>query len=100
MRISLSADGRSYVIDSAVPLEVGGDLCINPPDNHNELICEAVQVSAFEINADAGDDYVRVSHHISIPVTMRGGPGHDTLIGGSGDDKLNGGGRTGPAGRP
>lgn len=91
MKISLTADGRSYVIDSLVPLEVGGDVCVNPADNHNELICDAVRVSAFEINAAGGDDYARVSRQIKVPVSMRGGPGHDTLIGGSGDDKLNGG---------
>lgn len=91
MRISLSEDGRTYVIDSAVPLEVGGDLCVNPPDNHNELFCDASRVSAFEVNADAGNDFVRVSRHISIPATLRGGAGEDVLIGGSGDDKLVGG---------
>jgi Ca2+-binding RTX toxin-like protein len=91
MKVGLTPDGRNYVIDSVVQLEVGGDVCVNPPENHNELICEAVKVSAFEVNADGGDDYVRVSRHVTIPVTMRGGPGRDTLIGGAGDDKLNGG---------
>lgn len=91
MRIWLSADGRDYVIDSSGPLEVGGDVCENPPENPNELICQAVQVSAFEVNADGGDDKVVVSHQITIPVTMRGGSGHDILVGGSGDDKLYGG---------
>lgn len=91
IRIWLSSDGRSYVIDSSVPLEVGGSVCENPPENQNELICQAVQVSAFEVNADGGDDKVVVSHQITIPVTMRGGPGHDILVGGSGPDKLFGG---------
>ncbi len=91
MRITLSADGRSYVIDSSVPLEVGGNVCENPPENQNELICQAVQVSAFEVNADGGDDRVVVSHLISVPVTMRGGSGDDVLVGGSGPDKLSGG---------
>lgn len=91
MRIWLTPDGRNFVIDSAVPLEVGGDVCVNPPDNHNELLCEAVKVSAFEVNAGGGDDYVRVSRSIELPVTMRGGAGHDILVGGSGDDKLSGG---------
>jgi Ca2+-binding RTX toxin-like protein len=91
MRIWMTPDGRNYVVDSAVPLEVGGDVCANPPDNHNELVCETVKVSAFEVNADGGDDYVRVSRDISLPVTMRGGSGRDTLIGGAGGDKLIGG---------
>jgi Ca2+-binding RTX toxin-like protein len=91
IRISLSSDGRSYVIDSIVPLEVGGTVCENPPDNGSELICQAVHVSAFEVNAAGGNDFVRVSGKVTVPVTMRGGPGHDVLIGGGGSDKLNGG---------
>jgi RTX calcium-binding nonapeptide repeat (4 copies) len=91
MRIWLTPDGRTYVIDSVVPLEVGGTLCENPPGNPNELLCQAVQVAAFEVNAAAGDDQVRVAPEIRLPVEMRGGPGRDTLVGGSGDDDLFGG---------
>jgi Ca2+-binding RTX toxin-like protein len=91
IHIWLTPDGRSYVIDSIVPLEVGGTVCQNPPGNPNELICQAVQVSGFEVNADAGDDQVRVASSVSIPVTMRGGSGRDLLAGGSGPDKLYGG---------
>lgn len=90
MRIWLTPDGRTYVIDSVVPLEVGGSVCQNAPGNPNELICQAVSVSAFEVNADGGDDEVRVAPEVKIPVTMRGGPGRDTLVGGSGPDKLSG----------
>jgi len=91
MRISLSEDGDSYVIDSSAPLEVGGDVCENPLGNSNELICQAVRVSAFEVNAAGGEDFVRVSRHIKVPTILRGGTGRDTLIGGSGPDKLIGG---------
>ena len=91
IHIWLTPDGRSYVIDSIVPLEVGGTICQNPPGNPNELICQAVQVSGFEVNAEAGDDQVRVASSVSIPVTMRGGAGRDLLAGGSGPDKLYGG---------
>jgi Ca2+-binding RTX toxin-like protein len=91
VRISLSEDGRSYVIDSSGPLELGSDICQNPPGNPNELICQAVRVSGFEVNASGGEDFVRVARHVKVSVTMRGGPGRDTLIGGAGDDKLIGG---------
>ena len=91
IHIWLTPDGRSYVIDSIVPLEVGGTVCQNPPETPNELVCGAVQVSGFEVNADAGDDQVRVASSVAIPVTMRGGPGRDLLAGGSGPDKLYGG---------
>jgi Ca2+-binding RTX toxin-like protein len=91
IHIWLTPDGRTYVIESIVPLEVGGTVCENPPDTPNELDCEAVRVSGFEVNADAGDDMVKVASSVSIPVTRRGGQGRDVLVGGSGPDRLYGG---------
>jgi Ca2+-binding RTX toxin-like protein len=91
IHIWLTPDGRTYVIESIVPLEVGGTVCENPPGTPNELDCQAARVSGFEVNADAGDDQVRVAPSVSIPVTLRGGAGNDTLVGGSGADRLYGG---------
>ncbi|HWM64852.1 MAG TPA: hypothetical protein VNP96_12800, partial [Solirubrobacterales bacterium] len=91
IQIWLTPEGREYVIDSIVPLEVGGSVCANPEGNPNELICPAPPIAGFEINADGGDDKVSVSKDIAIPVTMRGGPGRDVLLGGAGPDKLIGG---------
>jgi Ca2+-binding RTX toxin-like protein len=91
IHIWLTPDGYSYVIDSAVPLEVGGTVCENAPGNPNELVCKAPLVAGFEVNAGPGDDSVAVASTVTIPVTMRGGPGDDTLSGGSGADKLIGG---------
>lgn len=91
IHIWLTSDGRSYVIDSIVPLEVGGTICENPPGSANELICKAPQVAGFEVNGGGGNDTVTVSGAIAIPVTMRGGAGDDNLVGGSGPDKLIGG---------
>ena len=88
--IWLTPDGRTYVIDSIVPLEVGGTICQNAPGNPNELLCEAPLVAGFEMNADAGDDRVAVAKEVTVPLTVRGGPGRDVLIGGSGNDKLIG----------
>jgi hypothetical protein len=91
IHIWLTPDGRTYVIESIVPLEVGGTVCENPPGMPNELDCQAARVSGFEVNADAGDDQVRVAPSVAIPVTLRGGPGRDVLVGGSGADRLYGG---------
>ena len=91
IQIWLTPDGRTYVIDSIYPLEVGGTVCEHPSGNPNELICQAPQVSAFEFNAAGGDDRAKVSKDVRIPVTMRGGSGRDVLVGGSGQDKLFGG---------
>lgn len=89
--IWLTPDGRTYVIDSVVPLEVGGSICANAEGNPNELLCQAPMVAGFEMNADAGDDRVTVARNVTIPVTIRGGTGNDILTGGSGNDKLLGG---------
>jgi hypothetical protein len=91
IHIWLSADGRDYVIDSVVPLEVGGTVCAHPQGQPTELVCEAPAIGGFEVNADGGDDEVSVARNVSIPVTMRGGAGADILIGGAGSDKLIGG---------
>ena len=89
--IALSPDGRTYVIDSVVPLEVGGSVCWHPEAQPNELVCEAASIGGFEVNAGAGDDSVTVAREVPIPVTLRGGPGQDRLVGGAGGDKLVGG---------
>lgn len=89
--IWLTPDGRDYVIDSVVPLEVGGSVCTNPEGNPNELVCSAVKIASFEVNADGGDDRISVTNQVTIPVTMRGGSGDDILTGGRGPDKLIGG---------
>ncbi len=91
IHIWLTPDGRSYVIDSIVPLEVGWSGCVNPEGKPNELVCDAPSVGSFEVNAAGGDDTVEVSPSVAIPVTMRGGAGRDTLIGGGAPDMLVGG---------
>ncbi|HWB70163.1 MAG TPA: hypothetical protein VG518_09330 [Solirubrobacterales bacterium] len=89
--IQLSADGRTYTIDSIVPLEVGGSICTNPPETSTELVCQAASVGGFEVNAGIGDDSVTVGKTVPVPVTLRGGPGNDRLTGGAANDKLVGG---------
>lgn len=91
IHIWLSSDGRSYVIDSVAPLEVGGTVCEHSVGNPTELVCQAPLVAGFEVNAGSGDDSVAVSNAVTIPVTLRGGAGGDTLVGGGGPDKLIGG---------
>ncbi|HEU4392441.1 MAG TPA: hypothetical protein VFR04_02260 [Solirubrobacterales bacterium] len=91
IEIALSPDGRSYVIDSLAPLEVGSSVCSHPEGEPNRLVCEAMPIAGFEVNAGAGDDTVTVAREVPIPVTLRGGPGEDWLAGGGGGDKLVGG---------
>jgi Ca2+-binding RTX toxin-like protein len=89
--IRLSSDGEVYVIDSVVPLEVGGPICVNPPDKQTELICQAPAIASFEFNADGGDDAITIGRSVTIPILVRGGPGNDYVAGGGGDDRLLGG---------
>jgi Ca2+-binding RTX toxin-like protein len=89
--ISLSADGRNYLILSTVPLEVGGNLCEHPEEVPTELSCTAPAIAGFEVNSGGGGDSVFFTSDITVPVTVRGGVGNDRLYGGGGADKLVGG---------
>jgi Ca2+-binding RTX toxin-like protein len=89
--IELSADGRSYEIDSATPLEVGGTVCTHPEKRAEDLLCEAAPIAGFEINTGAGNDVVTLGKTVPVPATIRGGEGNDVLTGGAGPDKLIGG---------
>lgn len=91
LQISLSSDGREYVISSKVPLEAGGDLCAHPEERPEELVCRAPAIAGFEVNSGAGDDTVTLTSDIPIPATLRGGPGNDRLAGGGASDKIVGG---------
>jgi Ca2+-binding RTX toxin-like protein len=89
--ISLSPDGRSYVILSTIALEVGGDICSHPEEIPNELSCKATAIAGFEVNTAGGSDSVTFTSDIPVPVTIRGGPGNDKLSGGGAADKVIGG---------
>ncbi|HYP55603.1 MAG TPA: hypothetical protein VEQ41_04790 [Solirubrobacterales bacterium] len=91
IQITLSPDGRQYAIESIVPLEVGGEVCVHPDGVENELVCDAPRIASFEVNSGAGEDIVSVASTVPVPVTLRGGPGGDLLIGGGSADKLVGG---------
>jgi len=91
VRVWLSQDGRQYVIDSVVQLEVGGEVCEHPAEDPYQLVCDAPSIAGFEVNAGSGDDRIHVAASVKAPVTMRGGAGDDTLIGGSAADRLIGG---------
>ena len=89
--IELSADGRSYEIASATPLEVGGTVCTHPEKRAEALLCEASTIAGFEVNTGAGNDTVTLGRTVPVPATIRGGEGDDVLTGGVGNDKLIGG---------
>jgi Ca2+-binding RTX toxin-like protein len=89
--VSLSPDGREYLIVSTVELETGGDICSHPEEIPNELACEATAIAGFEVNGLGGADTVIFSSDIPAPVTIRGGGGRDRLMGGTAADKLLGG---------
>lgn len=91
IKIWLTPDGYSYVIDSAGPLEVGGTICQHPAGNPNELVCEAPPIAGFVVNCGSHDDSVVVSRRVQVPVSLRGGAGKDILLGGGGNDLILGG---------
>jgi len=91
IHIWLTPDGTEYAIDSKAPLEVGGSVCHNAPDNPNELLCQAPLVAGFVVSGGPEDDGVVVAGTVQVPTTLNGGPGRDLLQGGGGADKLVGG---------
>jgi Ca2+-binding RTX toxin-like protein len=92
LHVSLTPDGREYLIVSTDPLEVGGNLCTHPSEDvPNELLCKAPAIAGFEVNAGGGSDSVYFSSDVSVPVTIRGGDGADRLTGGGASDKIIGG---------
>jgi hypothetical protein len=100
VNISLSADGRTYVIRANGPLEVGSPACVVPPVDKTELICQATAINGFEINGGNDVDNEVIGKTVPVPATLRGGSSNDilvgggsadTLIGGPGDDRLYGG---------
>ena len=48
-------------------------------------------ITGVAINGGAGNDLIKVSNAITIPATLTGGAGNDTLRGGGGNDVLLGG---------
>jgi Ca2+-binding RTX toxin-like protein len=89
--VKLSQDGLYYLIDSLSPLEAGGGICTHEEGSMHELTCEAKPIGGFEANGGAGNDSVIISPKITIPATLRGGPGRDRLRAGGGADKIVGG---------
>jgi Ca2+-binding RTX toxin-like protein len=89
--IGVSPDGRQYTIESAAPLEVGGEICRHPEAAENKLLCEAAAIAGFEINGNGGADTITLAATVLVPATLRGGLGDDRLTGGAGNDKLVGG---------
>lgn len=47
-------------------------------------------VQKISVVARNGNDHVHISNNVSVPAILRGGDGHDSLIGGSGNDTLLG----------
>jgi Ca2+-binding RTX toxin-like protein len=91
IKVWLTPDGRQYVIDSIVQLEVGGSVCTHPEEKAMELVCNAPAIAGFEVNSGGGDDRLMVAKDVTVPVTMRAGGGDDFLLGGAAADKLIGG---------
>lgn len=89
--VNLSADGRTYEIESGQPLEVAGTVCTHPEARTEALSCEAAPIAGFEINTGAGNDTVILGKTVPVPATIRGGEGNDVLVGGAAADKLIGG---------
>jgi Ca2+-binding RTX toxin-like protein len=90
--VELSADGRTYEIESNAALDVGAGVCWHPEAIASLLTCEAAPISGFELNGGKGTDTLTIGRRVAVAATLRGGSGDDVLTGGTAADKLIGGG--------
>lgn len=91
IRVTLSADGQTYVIYSSNPLQADGEVCWNSEDQPDVLACEAKVIAGITFRGGAGDDVATIGRRVPVPTTLRGEAGDDKLTGGTGSDELRGG---------
>ena len=95
----LSIEGTNVADKIALRLKAGdpGTLQVDVGDNGSaDFEFARARVTAISVDAGAGDDLVRIDDSNgtftdTIPTTIDGGPGNDSLIGGSGAETLVGG---------
>lgn len=85
-----SLSGRFYVRDATANLAVSGPGC-SESDAHT-VSCPDTAVSRLVIDAGEGNDFIDLSFSFrSVPATLNGGAGNDTIKGGPGAETLDGG---------
>ncbi len=88
--VAVSGSGGNDIID--VQLDPLDSSVLEVVLNNSTVYSGAVaDVNGLVVYGLGGDNVITVSSEVSVPVTLRGGPGNDTLTGGSGDDVLSGG---------
>jgi Ca2+-binding RTX toxin-like protein len=90
----LTVGGTNAGDKIALRLQAGNVQVDFGDDGTSDFSFSAANVDAIDVNAGNGNDTVRVDETtgtFTIPTTIDGGNGNDTLTGGSGDDTLIGG---------
>jgi len=101
----LTVNGSPGNVDDQIFIDVDGGIRVQV--NGSEERFPASSVTSINVLAGEGDDFIKVSTSVGVPVTIDGGegddyiegadvtiiggPGNDTLIGSDGDDSLDGG---------
>jgi Ca2+-binding RTX toxin-like protein len=87
--LTVSLTGGTYTLDD--PAEVS---MLLQPDalaagctafDSNTVTCPAAAVASLDISTGQGDDFIELSG-VTVPATLRGGTGVDTILGGAEDD--------------
>jgi hypothetical protein len=96
-QVLISLFGDSYIVndggvDSFADADGPGGCVVDPPSPQNaSATCPAAGVARIRVLVSDGDDAVLVASNITVPASLFGQAGDDSLSGGSGDDTLNGG---------
>jgi predicted outer membrane repeat protein len=88
----LKITGTSGDDTISVTINAGGTKLKVVADSVNIGTFSTAGLSAIRINGKGGDDSISVAPAISLPATLDGNGGNDTLVGGGGDNVLIGGG--------
>ena len=93
--IKVITEGEDHVVTDKAVTPIAGNGChvefVQAP-SPNKIVCDGDKVKFLYVDLGDGYDHLGVRGTLfTVPTTLNGGPGNDTIEGGDGDDAINGG---------
>src|SRR5438105_6153343 len=82
----LTVVGTAGNDDIHVSSPTAGQLQVSIGDTHESRTFATSQVSALDVRAGSGNDFVSIKSNVTVAATVRGGLGDDVINGGGADD--------------